>query len=115
MLDRKFRLTKDKDFDNVYKSGSSFFSRILGIKYTKNSLEVTRFGIIIGSKISKKSTERNKVKRRIREILRLNLKNIKKGYDIVVLVRSSIIECDYGEIQKNLSYVLTKSNLINKE
>ncbi|MFH0854495.1 MAG: ribonuclease P protein component [bacterium] len=113
MLNKKNRLTKDKEFENVFNNGESFFTKILGIKYIKNDLSITRFGILVSAKISKKATVRNKIKRRFREILRLHLDKIKFGYDIVVLTRNSITECDYEEMGKNMEYALRKAGLLN--
>ncbi|MFC1613323.1 ribonuclease P protein component [Patescibacteria group bacterium] len=112
MLPKNNRLTKTKDFDNVYKKGRNFFTKILGIKYIKNELDMTRIGLVISQKISKKAVVRNKTKRRLREILRLRLSNIHKGYDIIILTRKGIEDCDYAEIEKNIEYALNKTHLI---
>lgn len=114
MLPKKNRLTKNKEFENVFKNGDTFFTKILGIKYIKNGLEITRFGIIISHKISKKAVVRNKIKRRIREILRLNFEKIKKGYDVVILTRTGISDCEYDELEKNIEYALRKARLLFK-
>ncbi len=113
MLSKQFRLTKEKDFENAFKKGDAFFTKILGIKYIKNSLDDSRFGIIVGKKISKKATSRNKIKRQIREILRLQVSQIKAGYDIIIITRDSIINSDYWEIEKNIEYTFKKTGLSN--
>ncbi len=114
MLSKQFRLTKEKDFENAFKKGASFFTKILGIKYIKNNLDDSRFGIIVGKKISKKATARNKIKRQIREILRLHVSQIKNGYDIIIITRDSILDSDYDKIEKNIEYAFEKSGLLKE-
>jgi len=113
MLPQNNRLAKTKDFENIYKKGRNFFTKILGIKYTKNELNITRIGIVISQKISKKAVIRNKIKRRLREILRLRLKTIIKGYDVVILTRKGIEDCTYEELEKNIDYAFKKTHLIS--
>ncbi len=102
MLKKIYRLTKDKDFNRVFKKGNSSFNKILGIKAVKNSLEYSRFGILVGAKISKKAVLRNKIKRQIREIIKLDLKNIKSGFDYVIISLPAIAGKSYKEIEESV-------------
>ncbi|NCF75381.1 MAG: ribonuclease P protein component [Xanthomonadaceae bacterium] len=112
MLLKKNRLQHRKDFDNAFKSSKGVFAKIIGIKFVVNNLENSRFGIIISNKISKKAVIRNKIKRQIREIIRLNLDNIKKGFDIVIITRIGIVGKKYQEIEKNILEIFKKTKLL---
>lgn len=112
MLPKKHRLTKAEDFKSVYKKGRFFSDSYLAIKVLRNNQEITRFGFLVGIKISKKAVLRNKIKRRLREIIRLKLDKIKKGFDVVILTRSEIGKKTYQEIDETLSRILKKANLI---
>ena len=101
MLAIKNRLTKQKDFDNVWQTGHSNFNEVLGIKISKNKLAISRFGFIVSAKISKKAVDRNKIKRRLRQVVEDNIKEIKPGYDVVIITQAAIINKEYKEI-KNL-------------
>lgn len=114
MLPKKFRLLKKKDFEKIHKFGKFFGQNFLAIKLVKNSLNVSRFGFLIGIKVSKKSTVRNKIKRRLRESVRLKLKRIKPGFDIVVFVRPEIAEKNYWEIDKAVEKIFEKAKLLKK-
>ena len=50
MLKKINRLTRQKDFDKVYKQGKSSFCKILGVKFTANDLGLSRFGVVVGLK-----------------------------------------------------------------
>jgi len=117
MPKEKQKLTKDKDFERVFKSGRSAYAPFLLLKYLKNKIGITRFGIIVSAKVSKKAVLRNLAKRRIREILRLNKEKIKKGFDIIIVVSPKIVSqsgkiLKYQEIEKTLLNLLKKADLL---
>ena len=101
MLAIKYRLTKQKDFDNVWQTGRSNFNEALGIKVSKNKRANSRFGFIVSAKISKKAIDRNQIKRRLRQVIKDNIKEIRPGYDVVIVTQPAIINKEYKEI-KNL-------------
>ncbi len=102
MLAAKNRLTKDKEFDNVFKKGESNYNKLLGVKVVINNLSKNRFGIITGLKISKKATERNRVKRRVREVIGSELGNLKTGFDVIIISLPAIKDASYQEIEKSI-------------
>jgi ribonuclease P protein component len=112
MLGKKYRLTKNKDFERVAKMGQSIFSKELGLKWIKNNLSISRFGIVVPLKIDKRSTVRNKMKRRIRAIIYQNLKTIKPGFDIMILTKPEVKELDYWGLKEKVEILLSKAQLI---
>jgi len=110
MLKKDFRLRKDKDVRRVLAKGKGFHGQFLGIKFLPNKLENNRFCLIISNKISKKSTKRNKIRRRLSEIVRLNLAKIKGNYDIVIIAKpkTEVLEKGYQELAEETLYLLNK-------
>ena len=91
MLPLKNRIKKRKDFESVFKNGKSLFSEIAVIKILKNDSNITRFGFIVSRKVSLKAVERNRIKRKMREQIRLRLSRFEKGMDIIIIARKNII------------------------
>jgi len=112
MLSSKYRLTKAKDFKKVNAFGRSLFCRFFRVKYLANNLALSRIAIVTSTKISKKATVRNRVRRKLREIIRLNLAKIKPGYDIVIFAQISALAKNYQELQQELFTLLNKAKLI---
>lgn len=117
MLKKELRLTKNKEFEAVLKKGKSVYSSVLLIKFIKNNLNYSRFGLIVSNKVSKKASQRNLIKRRIREIIRLSINKIKKGFDLVIIVSPKIINekgkpLDYTETEKILIKALIKGKVL---
>ena len=94
------------------KRGRPFFAKELGFKIIKNDLNKNRYGIVVNLKIDKRAVVRNKVRRRIREIIRLNDENFKQGFDVMILTRESIKGLKYKEIEEKLLGLFRKAKLI---
>ncbi|MFC1701102.1 ribonuclease P protein component [Patescibacteria group bacterium] len=112
MLPRKYKLKKKTDFKKVFDKGKYYQGRFISLKILKNDLEISRFGFIVGLKISKKAVDRNRIKRRLENTVQIIQKRIKFGFDVVVMVRPEIIEKKYTEIKENLLDLFKKSGLL---
>lgn len=114
MLARGFRLTRFTDFNSIFEKGLVQRSPFFSLRFLENNLFVSRFGIVISTKIDKRAVYRNYLKRQIREIIRLNLNKIKKGFDIVLIVnKKEILKLNYNELQKEILKFLEKANLLS--
>lgn len=113
MLKKLNRLTKQKDFEKIFKKGRSVYDSNLGIKVLKNDLSENRYGIIISAKVSKKAVERNRIKRLIREIIKKENINLKNGNDIVIVTFPGIKDLKPEEIAPLLIKNWSKLKLLN--
>jgi len=113
MLPKKYRLIGEKDFEKVFKAHQGQRGKVLGIKFAKNNLGNSRFGFVVSKKVSLKATIRNKIKRQVREIIQLNLKNIEKGLDIVIICHPEIANKNYQEIEKEILQIVKKIKRLN--
>jgi len=83
------------------------------MKILENDLRETRVGIIAGLKFSKKAVARNQVKRMLSDLIQLELKNISKGLDIVIMARKKEEEKIKSiNFRKNLKEILVNSQLL---
>ncbi len=116
MFAKTNRLTKDKEFDNVFDpptgGGKASYDKILGLKVAKNNLAKNRFGVVVSNKISKKAVERNRIKRQIRGAVEKNMPNMKAGYDCVIIAQPGITESNYQEIRKSVESHLKKLKIL---
>ena len=112
MLQKENRLRRDKDLKRVFEKGKSVFDEVCGVKVSKNGLDVSRFAVIAGTKVSKSAIKRNRVRRQYREILRLNLNQLKPGYDVVLLTSAKALDLEFHEKEDRLMGVLKKAKLL---
>ncbi len=102
------RLIKTKDFRKVYKDGRSYKAGFLILKLLPNAAPINRVGFSISAKSIKRALRRNRIKRLFREAYRKNKKILKRGFDIVFVVRRDFKEnFSYAEAER-LLLVLSK-------
>ncbi|MGI9279774.1 MAG: ribonuclease P protein component [Endozoicomonas sp.] len=100
---RDLRLCSAADFKQVFDhTDIKVSSRNLLILACKNDLDQPRLGLVIAKKNIRKATDRNRVKRHIRETFRLHQEEL-GNLDIVVLARRGLGELDSCDINKLLA------------
>ncbi len=110
MLKKESRITKKKEFDQIFLKGKSRYTDILGVKSLENGLTFNRFGLIVSNKVSKKAVIRNLLRRRLRSIVyKLELKN---GFDCLVIVQKNMLDKSQTEIEKSLILCFKNLKLI---
>lgn len=113
MLPDKNRLKKRSEFDFVKGNGQMLQSSSFGIVFLKRNMGSTRFGFIVSTKISKRATARNRVKRVLKEAIRNLLPKIKEGFDVVFLVKRAILEKGGEEIKNEVGRTLSRAGIIS--
>ena len=94
-------LKKNTDFAKVYRQGRSRADRNLVLYTMDNSLPESRIGISVSKKTGN-SVVRHRIKRRLKEIYRLNESLFCSGKDFVVIARPNAAEADYHELEQSL-------------
>ncbi|MCJ7786923.1 ribonuclease P protein component [Patescibacteria group bacterium] len=112
MLPKENRLKKNKDFKKVFKEGKGFKEDFLVLKKAKNNLKISRFGFVVSKTFFKKATLRNKIKRKLRESVRIKLNEIKKGIDGVVIASPGLETKDFREIKEIVNRLFKKAKII---
>jgi len=113
MLPKINRLTKKKDFEGVFKKGEKIRGDFLILKLKENNLKESRFGFIISQKISKKAVLRNKIRRRLSEMVKIRFKKIRKGIDMVFVACPGLERKNFREMEEILDKVFKKAGIIN--
>ena len=87
-------LKNNREFQYVYKNGSSFGNRLLVMYVVKSGDERNRIGISVSKKVGN-SVVRHHITRMLREIFRLNNDKIETGLNIIIVARKAAKESDY--------------------
>ena len=90
-------LVLNTQFKKLYTKGSSYVSPSVVVYAKRNGLAHNRLGITVSKKIGK-AVVRNRAKRRLREVYRINSANILQGYDFVLVARGRTAECPYDKL-----------------
>lgn len=104
-------LKLNSDFRRLYSRGKSVASQHLVVYAMKNRDGLSRVGFTVSTKIGH-AVIRNSIKRKFREIYRLNLDSLKEGYDMIVVARSSAKNATYQDLEISYLDAIAKLNLL---
>lgn len=127
MLQQANRLRKKRDIEITFERGRFVPGRLLHAKYWKvdpaaypkrgYTGEELKIAVIVSKKVDKRAVYRNRIKRQVREVLRLLLKDkkIKSGYFITVMATPSVLGKTYQEIEKEVIFLLKRGKLLKEK
>ncbi len=104
---------KNNEFKVVYENGKSYGNRLLVMYVNSNGLDYNRIGISVSKKVGN-SVVRHRIKRLIKESLRLNGSMFDIGSDIVVIAKSAAVRKNYKEIESACLHLARKLEIIKK-
>lgn len=115
MLQKAYRLAQKTDFNKVYRHGKSTANRHFVLYVLPNQkVEHFRLGISVSKKVGG-AVVRNRVKRLIKEIVRLQLApRIAPHHDLVIVVRKAALDLDFHEMSKSLAHVFNRGKILLK-
>jgi ribonuclease P protein component len=111
MLPQVNRLKHEKDMETLFARGRSVFGSLVGMKMRPNGLPFTRFAVIVGVKTAKSAVARNRLKRRVRAIVHMQLAKIKGGYDVALLPRKEAIGASHAQLHEQIVQSFKKACL----
>ena len=94
------------EYTEIINTGKKIKSNNISIYYRKND-EKNRYGISIPKKTGK-AVIRNKIKRRIKNIIDNNKNSMQSSYDYVIIIRKGILDLTYQEIEIELLNLMSK-------
>ncbi len=124
MLPKENRLKKMKDFELLHKHGQFVGDDIISIKgwqidpsvapkrgYMKDDLKIA---FVVGTKVSKSAVKRNRLKRQMREVVRLLLKDnqIERGYFIAIMAKPTLLGASFEDIKKSINVLLFRAHVL---
>ena len=101
-------------FRRLYHKGKSAANKYLVIYCRRNGSEENRIGYTISAKLGH-AVVRNRVRRRLREIYRLNESKFQPGWDLVVVARSRAVDAPYQKLEDSYLYRADKLGVLRKE
>jgi ribonuclease P protein component len=105
---RTCRLLHRAEFDRVYREGQRRSTKQFVVFYRPNGGAVSRFGSSVKRGLGT-AVERNRMRRRIREIARLHRQEIAPGWDIVIHPRRTVATADFAALQQELLTLLKQA------
>ena len=112
-MKRACTLKENYEFRRVYQRGSSAVNGSMVVYCRKNRLGRPRLGITASTKIGNAVT-RNRARRRLREVFRLNRDKLQKGWDVILVARGRTVTASWREINDAFLRSCRKLNLLEE-
>ncbi|QMV42190.1 ribonuclease P protein component [Cohnella cholangitidis] len=111
-MHRKLRLRKREDFNVVYRYGRSFANSQFVVYWRRRPQQGTfRMGVSASSKLGG-AVVRNRLRRMVKEIVRLNAPKLIEDTDLILIVRKPALSLPYKEMEGSILHVLRKAGLL---
>jgi len=109
---RSSRLSRTSEFNSVKASGKSWTGKHLVLAtLARNTDAPSRIGIVATRRLGNAVT-RNRVRRKIREIFRLNRHRIQKGFWLVTIARFSSAIAAYEELERDWLRLAERASIL---
>ncbi len=104
------RLKSPQDFSVVYNQGKPHFGRYVVISVLPSNRSVTRVGFAVGKKVGN-AVARNKVKRRLRAVVRSQSSQIPPGLDLIIGAKRNSVTASFQDLAEDVSRVFKYSGV----
>ena len=113
-MDLQVTVKENGDFRRIYRKGRSAVSGGVVVYCLKNRKGMSRLGVTVSTKLGH-AVVRNRVRRRLREIFRLNQGGLAQGYDMILVARTRAVGAEYRELERAFLSVCGKLGLREKK
>jgi ribonuclease P protein component len=104
-------LSRPQDFAILQREGGVQPHSLLVVRSRRTGLETTRFGLATGRKLGG-SVVRNRVRRRLREALRVMAPSFQTGWDVLIIARPPLVDADHEALTAALRRTLGRAGVL---
>jgi ribonuclease P protein component len=94
-----------EDFARISEKGRSRADRLMVVRFVPNGRDYDRFGISTGRRLGG-AVQRNRLRRRLREVLRRAPNDSGHGWDVLIVVRPAAVDASFDELRTALEHLL---------
>ena len=110
-LGRKQRLVRSSAFNDIYAQDQCFHGRFMVLWFSRGKEASNRVGVVASKRIGN-AVHRNRAKRRLREVFRLNQDQLQEHIDIVLIARRFILTAKWKDIENDLLNLANQAGLL---
>lgn len=110
-LRRWQRLTSPAEFEETYAQGKSGAARTLVMWLRHGPGASLRLGVV-ASRVVGNAVQRNRAKRRLREVWRLNRHRFRGDLDVILVARRSILKASWDDVNGDLLRLAKRAGIL---
>lgn len=112
MLPREHRLRSNREFQRVYRVGRSWVHPLAALHLAPLSGN-QRFGVSVSKKVGN-AVQRNRVRRRLREVIRAALPDLRTGFDAVIVARAAAVDAELEALTQAVTELFRRARLVRE-
>jgi ribonuclease P protein component len=106
-MQRRSRLLRSGDFDRTLRTGRRAASEYLAVFVSDNEVGRPRVGFAVSRKLGN-AVVRNRVRRRLRELVRPLVARAKGGRDVVIVARARAVDAEFARLRQEIEMLWSK-------
>ena len=110
-MKRAVTLKENYEFRRLYQKGASAVGGGMVLYCRKNRLGHNRLGVTVSVKLGH-AVVRNRARRRLREVYRLNSGRLRQGYDMILVARGRTLTASWKELNDTFLRLCRKLELL---
>lgn len=112
MLNKKYRFHSRGGVRYVYQKGKTVRKAKASLVFVPNERGFTRVAVVVSKKVEKTAVGRNRIRRRVYEVIRRNFEYLPKETDYIFVIYSKeVLEMPYSELEKTLGELVEESKV----
>ena len=113
-MDFRVTLKKNYEFRRLYSKGKTAVTPYMVVYCMRTGRDTRRVGYTVSTKLGKAVT-RNRIRRQLREIYRLNSPKLINGVDMVIVARAKCVDAEYSKMEKAFVRACRELKLMKEE
>ncbi len=109
-MQRDLRLHRTEDFQRLRQVGITHAHRLMVLSFSPNELMHNRYGFIVGKHVGN-AVMRNRIRRRLRALMRGFDPQLKPGFDVVLIARRPLAEQPFEVLMRTVSELFRRAEL----
>ena len=107
-------LRRPADFATLQRHGTSRAHPLVIVRTVRNGLERTRYAFSTGLRLGG-AVVRNRVRRRLREIVRSLASRVAPGWDVLIVARPGSVSASYAELRDVVARLFGRAGILRPE
>ena len=113
MISRKYRFHSRGGVRYTYKNGKTIRESKISLVFAPNSRNKQRYAVVVSKKVLKSAVGRNRIRRRVYEVIREQLPKISQPVDCIFVVYSKeVATMEYKELRSLMVNLLKEANIL---
>ena len=113
MLSKRYRFHSRGGVRHTYQNGKTIRGSRISLVFADNSRNKQRFAVVVSKKVLKSAVGRNRIRRRVYEVIREQLPKISQPVDCIFVVYSKeVATMEYKELRSLMVNLLKEANIL---